>query len=95
MDRDFDYKFKVNYKKSGIKKKLEIFVYNKTREDLVDYMKANKLALRSKTVKKVLKTGEIYDVQFFPLSDAWDVIEQVQQQIIDNIDIGNVYPKEL
>lgn len=93
MDRDYDYKFKVNYMKSGIKKKLEIFVYNKTREDLVDYMKANKLALRSKTVKKVLNTGEIYDVQFFPLSDAWDVIEQVQQQIIDNIDIGNVYPK--
>ena len=93
MDRDYDYKFKVGYKKSGIKKKLEIFVYNKTREDLVDYMKANKLALRSKTVKKVLNTGEIYDVQFFPLSDAWDVIEQVQQQIIDNIDIGNVYPK--
>lgn len=93
MDRDYDYKFKVGYKKSGIKKKLEIFVYNKTREDLVDYMKTNKLSLRSKTVKKVLKTGEIYDVKFFPLSDAWDVIEQVQQQIIDNIDIGNVYPK--
>lgn len=93
MDRDYDSKFTVNYKKSGRKKELEIFVYNKSREDLVEYLKTSKIAVRSKTVKKVLTTGEIYDVRFFPLSDAWDVIEQVQQQIIDNIDIGNVYPK--
>ena len=93
MDRDYDSKFTVNYKKSGRNKELEIFVYNKSREDLVEYLKTSKIAVRSKTVKKVLTTGEIYDVRFFPLSDAWDVIEQVQQQIIDNIDIGNVYPK--
>lgn len=93
MDRDFDYKFSVNYIKSKTEKELEIFVYNRDREDLIEYLKTDKLSLRGKTVKKVLNNGEIYDIKFFPLSDAWDVIEQVQQQIIDNIDIENVYPK--
>lgn len=94
LDRDYDSKFTVNYVKSKTKKELEIFVYNKSREDLSEYLKTSKIAVRGKIVRKVLNSGEIYDVKFFPLSDAWDVIEQVQQQIIDNIDIENVYPKE-
>jgi 8-oxo-dGTP pyrophosphatase MutT (NUDIX family) len=93
LDRDFDYNFKVNYKKSGIKKELEIFVYNKEREDLSEFLKGNKLALKGKTVQKVLKSGEIYDVKFYPFRDAWNVIEDVQKQIIDNIDIGSDYTK--
>lgn len=94
LDKDFDYNFKVNYMKSGVNKELEIFVYNKEREDLSEYLKVNKLALKGKTIQKVLNSGEIYDVKFYPLRDAWDLIEDVQKQIIANIDIGSDYPKE-
>ncbi len=83
MDRNYDSKFTINYKKSGITKELEVFVYNKTREDLSIYLKANSLKLKNDNITKVREGNEIYKVGFFPLEKAMKRMEIIQRDIIN------------
>lgn len=83
MDRNYDNKFTINYKKSGISKELEVFVYKKTREDLSSYLKANSLKLKNETITKVKENNEIYKIGFFPLDKAMKRMEIIQRDVIN------------
>jgi len=85
LDRNYDYTFVVDYKKNGVKKELEVFVYNKTKEDFNRYLKSDSLELKNKTMKKVTKEEEIYNVKFFPLDKARKRMENIQRQVIDHL----------
>jgi 8-oxo-dGTP pyrophosphatase MutT (NUDIX family) len=83
MDRNYDNKFTINYKKSGISKELEVFVYRKTREDLSSYLKPNSLKLKNETITKVKENNEIYKIGFFPLDKAMKRMEIIQRDVIN------------
>lgn len=83
MDRNYDNKFTINYKKSGISKELEVFVYKKTREDLSSYLKPNSLKLKNETITKVKENNEIYKIGFFPLDKAMKRMEIIQRDVIN------------
>jgi 8-oxo-dGTP pyrophosphatase MutT (NUDIX family) len=85
LDRHYDYKFKVNYIKSGITKELEVFVYHKTRDDFSKYLKPNSLELRNKTMRRIVVDEEIYNIKFFPLNKARKRMEYIQRQAIDHL----------
>jgi len=85
LGRNYDYKFTVNYRKSGITKELEVFVYHRTREDFAKYLKANSLVLRNKTMQRVIGEQEIYNIKFFPLNKARKRMEAIQRQAIDHL----------
>lgn len=85
LDRHYDYKFTVNYRKSGITKELEVFVYHKTKEDFTKYLKTNSLVLKNKTMKRVIVEEEIYNIKFFPLNKAKKRMESIQRQVIDHL----------
>ena len=96
LDRNYDYKFTVNYRKSGITKELEVFVYHKTREDFTKYLKPNSLSLKNKTIQRVIGEEEIYSIKFFPLDRARKRMESIQRQVIDHLieeeDIDSIEP---
>lgn len=96
LDRNYDYKFTVNYRKSGITKELEVFVYHKTREDFTKYLKPNSLSLKNKTIQRVIGEEEIYNIKFFPLDRARKRMESIQRQVIDHLieeeDIDSIEP---
>jgi len=83
LDRNYDYNFVIQYKKSGIKKELEVFVYNKSIEDFSKYLKYDSLELKTKTMMRITKYEEIYNVKFFPLSKVKKRMEDIQRQVID------------
>lgn len=87
LDRNYDYKFGVDYRKNGVLKDLEIFVYHKTREDFSKYLKPNTLILKNKTIQRVRMVGEqeIYNIKFFPLNKAKKRMENIQRQVIDHL----------
>lgn len=96
LDRNYDYKFTINYRKSGITKELEVFVYHKTREDFTKYLKPNSLSLKNKTIQRVIGEEEIYNIKFFPLDRARKRMESIQRQVIDHLieeeDIDSIEP---
>jgi len=85
LDRRYDYKFIIDYKKNGIGKELEVFVYHKTREDFSIYLKPNSLSLRNTTIQSVIGDKEIYNIKFFPLKKARKRMESIQRQIIEHL----------
>jgi len=85
LERNYDYKFTVTYRKSGITKELEVFVYHKTREDFTKYLKPNSLSLKNKTIQRVIGEEEIYNIKFFPLDRARKRMESIQRQVIDHL----------
>jgi len=85
LERNYDYKFIVTYRKSGITKELEVFVYHKTREDFTKYLKPNSLSLKNKTIQRVIGEEEIYNIKFFPLDRARKRMESIQRQVIDHL----------
>jgi hypothetical protein len=64
---------------------MEVFVYNRSREDFSKYLNPNTLVLKNKTIQRVLGDEEIYSIKFFPLIKAKKRIENIQRQIIDNL----------
>lgn len=98
LDRRYDYKFTIKYRKSGINKELEVFTYHKTREDFSKYLKPNSLVLKNKTKQRVIGEEEIYNIKFFPLSKAKKRMESIQRQVIDHLieeeDI-DIYPETI
>jgi 8-oxo-dGTP pyrophosphatase MutT (NUDIX family) len=85
LDRHYDYKFTVHYIKNRIDKEMEVFVYNRSREDFSKYLNPNTLVLKNKTIQSVLGDEEIYNIKFFPLDKAKKRMENIQRQVIDNL----------
>lgn len=82
LDENHDGEFTIRYTKSGVRKVLTIFIYERTLLDLSRYLNKD-LSIKKKTRKKV--DNEIYDVKMFPLADALYFLEPGQRQIINQL----------
>lgn len=83
LDKNYDYKFSINYSKGSKKKMLKLFVYDITSEEVSKYIKSD-LELKKKAIKKIHKK-EIHDVGFFTIADAKKILEKGQRKLINKL----------
>jgi len=82
LDKNHDGEFTIRYNKSGVRKVLTIFIYERKLSDLSKFI-SDSLELKKKVLKKV--DDEIYDVKLFPLVDTLYFLEPGQRQIINHL----------
>lgn len=80
LDEKHDGEFTIRYTKSGVRKVLTIFIYERSLSDISRYITKD-MNIKKKVRKKV--DEEIYDVKLFPLPDALYSLEPGQRQIIN------------
>lgn len=77
-----DGEFTIRYTKSGVRKVLTVFIYERSLSELSRYITKD-MNIKKKVRKKV--DEEIYDVKLFPLVDALYSLEPGQRQIINHL----------
>lgn len=82
LDKNHDGQFTIRYNKSGVRKVLTVFIYERSLSDLSKFI-TDGLDIKKKALKKV--DGEIYDVKFFPLVDSLYFLELGQRQVINRL----------
>lgn len=82
LDENHDGEFTIRYTKSGVRKVLTIFIYERSLSDLSRYLNKD-MSIKKKIRKKV--DDEIYDVKMFPLVDALYYLEHGQRQIVNHL----------
>lgn len=85
LSSNFDYSFSVNYKKGSVKKIMDVFVYNLTKEDIKDYLEGDELIIRRDVLKRVRSNGEVKNINFFDFKEAFKKMEIVQRSILNEI----------
>lgn len=82
LDENHDGEFTIRYTKSGVRKVLTIFIYERNLSDLSSYITKD-MNIKKKIRKKI--DEEIYDIKLFPLVDALYSLEPGQRQIINHL----------
>lgn len=82
LDMKYDDSVEIEYSKSGINKKLEVYIYYLKKSDIKKYLKGD-----SWTVKKgIYNKKEIKNAKFFKIEKAFKRSEKFMLNLLDYID---------
>lgn len=79
-DKEFNEKFTIDYKKSGVVKFMEVYVYRLEKKDIEKYL-GEKWEIKKKWYDK----DEIWKCKFFDIKQAQNKIESGMLEIIEHL----------
>jgi 8-oxo-dGTP pyrophosphatase MutT (NUDIX family) len=79
LDKNYDERFNIKYKKGGFKKNMDIFVYYKSNKDVSKYLSGWNIS------SKYLDAKEIVCAKFITLQVASELIDESMQKLLNKI----------